>query len=90
MELSFVTTVSIIITILYSVLLLWGVWVGVHQVYQGFHQPQKLLNPLFANRNALIIFTVHLIIVSLDLFICGPLALHYKSKLWYWAGALRC
>jgi hypothetical protein len=88
LELSPVTTVSIIITILYSILLLWGVWGGVRQVYQGFRQPQKLLNPLFANRNALIIFTVHLIIVSLDLFICGPLALQYKSKLWYWGGRI--
>ena len=88
MELSSVTTLSIIITILYSMLLLWGVWVGVRQVYQGFRRPQKLLNPLFANRMALIIFTVHLIIVSLDLFVCGPLALHYKSKLWYWGGRI--
>ena len=88
MELSAVTTVSIIVTILYSTLLLWGVWVGVRQVYQGFRRPQELLNPLFANRTALIIFTVHLIIVSLDLFVCGPLALHYKSKLWYWGGRI--
>jgi hypothetical protein len=88
MELSSITTVSIIITILYSILLLWGVWVGMRQVYQGFRRPQELLNPLFANRMALIIFTVHLIIVSLDLFVCGPLALHYKSKLWYWGGSV--
>jgi len=60
----------------------------VRQVYQGFRQPQELLNPLFANRVALTIFTVHLIIVSLDLFVCGPLALHYKSKLWYWGGRI--
>jgi hypothetical protein len=62
------------------------VWVGVRQVYQGFRRPQELLNPLFGNRIAITIFTIHLIIVSLDLFVCGPLSLHYKSKLWYWGG----
>ena len=81
MDLSPVTLDSIVITIVYTVLLLWGVWVGVRQVYQGFRRPQELLNPLFGNRTAITIFTYHLIIVSLDLFVCGPLALHYKSRL---------
>ena len=88
MDTSPVTLDSIIITIVYTILLLWGVWIGVRQVYQGFHKPQALLNPLFGNRIAITIFTVHLIIVSLDLFVCGPLALHYKSKLWYWGGRI--
>ena len=30
--------------------------------------------------------TVDSIVVSLDLTVCGPLALHYKSPLWYWGG----
>ncbi|HTE44906.1 MAG TPA: hypothetical protein VK636_06655 [Gemmatimonadaceae bacterium] len=88
MELSPVTPDSIIITLVYTVLLLWGAWVGVRQVYQGFRRPQELLNPLFGNRQAIIIFTFHLFIVSLDLFICGPLSLHYKSRLWYWGGRI--
>ena len=79
---------SIVITIVYTVLLFWGAWVGVRQVYQGFRRPQELLNPLFGNRAAIVIFTFHLFIVSLDLFVCGPLALHYKSQLWYWGGRI--
>ncbi len=26
--------------------------------------------------------------VSLDLFVCGPISLHYKSRLWYWGGRI--
>jgi len=88
MDLSPVTPDSILITIIYTILLLWGTWVGVRMVYQGFRRPQELLNPLFGNRAAIIIFTYHLFIVSLDLFVCGPLALHYKSSLWYWGGSI--
>jgi hypothetical protein len=88
MNLSPVTPDSIVITVVYTVLLLWGVWVGVRQVDQGFRRPQELLNPLFGNRQAIIIFTFHLIIVSLDLFVCGPVSLHYKSRLWYWGGRI--
>ncbi len=88
MELSPITPDSIIITIVYTILLLWGVFIGVRQVYQGFRKPQQLLNPLFGNKLAITIFTAHLIVVSLDLFVCGPLALHYKSKLWYWGGRI--
>jgi hypothetical protein len=86
MDLSPITPVSILITIVYTILLFWGVWVGVRMIYQGFRRPQELLNPLFGNRAAIIIFTYHIIVVSLDLFVCGPLALHYKSTLWYWGG----
>ena len=88
MNLSPVTADSIVITILYSCLLLWGMWVGVRQVYQGFFKPQELLNPLFGNRQAIKIFTFHLIVVSLDLWVCGPVSLHYKSRLWYWGGRI--
>jgi hypothetical protein len=88
MDLSPVTATSIVITIAYSILLLWGAWVGVRQVYQGFRRPDELLNPLFGNRQAITIFTFHLFIVSLDLVVCGPLALHYKSRLWYWGGRI--
>jgi hypothetical protein len=79
---------SIVITVIYTILILWGVWVGVRQIYQGFFRPHELLNPLFGNRQAIKIFTFHIIIVSSDLFICGPLALHYKSRLWYWGGRI--
>ncbi|MDR3717741.1 MAG: hypothetical protein P4K98_02995 [Bryobacteraceae bacterium] len=82
------STGSILITIVYTILLLWGMWVGVHQVYQGFCRPQTLLNPLFGNRQAIKIFTFHLIVVSLDLLVCGPVSLHYKSRLWYWGGRI--
>jgi hypothetical protein len=88
MDFSPVTPDSILITLVYTILLFWGVWVGVRQVYQGFLQPQQLLNPLFGNRTAIVIFTAHIIVVSLDLFVCGPLALHYKSTLWYWGGRI--
>jgi len=88
MNLSPVTADSIAITVVYTILLLWGMWVGVRQVYQGFFKPETLLNPLFGNRVAIKIFTFHLIVVSLDLFVCGPLALHYKSRLWYWGGRI--
>jgi hypothetical protein len=88
MNLSPVTADSIVITILYSTLLLWGMWVGVRQVYQGFFQPKALLNPLFGNPQAIRIFTFHLIVVTLDLCVCGPISLHYKSTLWYWGGRI--
>jgi hypothetical protein len=88
MNFSPVTADSIVITILYSTLLLWGMWIGVRQVYQGFFRPQDLLNPLFGNRQAIKIFTFHLIVVSLDLFVCGPVSLHFKSRLWYWGGRI--
>lgn len=88
MDLSPVTPLSILITVAYTVLLLWGVFVGVRQIYQGFFRPHDLLNPLFGNRQAIKYFTFHLIVVSSDLFICGPLALHYKSRLWYWTGRI--
>jgi len=88
MDSSPVTPDSIVITILYTILLLWGTWVGVRMVYQGFRRPQELLNPLFGNRAAIIVFAYHLFIVSLDLYVCGPLALHYKSTLWYWGGVI--
>ena len=86
MDFSPVTVDSIAITVVYSILILWGVWVGVRQVDQGFKHPEALLNPLFGNRQAIKIFTFHLIVVSLDLFVIGPMALHYKSRLWYWGG----
>jgi hypothetical protein len=81
MDFSPVTADSIAITVVYSVLILWGVWVGVRQVHQGFNHPEALLNPLFGNRQAIKIFTFHLIVVSSDLFVIGPMALHYKSRL---------
>ncbi|HEY9125509.1 MAG TPA: hypothetical protein VIM62_00190 [Acidobacteriaceae bacterium] len=88
MNLSPVTTGSIVVTIIYSALIAWGVWVGVRQVYQGFFKPSALLNPLFGNRQAITIFTYHLVVVSLDLFVCGPVSLHYKARLWYWGGRI--
>jgi hypothetical protein len=88
MNLSPVTADSIVITALYTILLLWGMWVGIRQVYQGFCRPQELLNPLFGNRQAIKIFTFHLVVVSLDLLVCGPVSLHYKSRLWYWGGRI--
>ena len=87
-DLSPITPLSIAVTIVYSTLLLWGMSVGVRQVYQGFFKPHDLLNPLFGNRQAIKIFTFHLVIVSADLFVCGPLSLHYKSRLWYWGGRI--
>src|SRR5580704_1955749 len=88
MNLSPVTADSIAITCVYSILLLWGMWVGVRQVYQGFFRPQDLLNPLFGNRKAIEIFTFHLMVVTLDLWVCGPISLHHKSRLWYWGGRI--
>lgn len=88
MDLSPVTPDSIAITTIYTVLLLWGTWVGVHQIHQGFRRPQDLLNPLFGNRQAILIFTFHILVVSLDLYVCGPLSLHYRSRLWYWGGRI--
>jgi hypothetical protein len=88
MNFSPVTPGSIVITAVYSILLLWGMFVGVRQVYQGFFKPQDLLNPLFGNRQAIKIFTFHLGVVSADLLVCGPLSLHYKSRLWYWGGRI--
>ena len=64
-----------VITIVYSALLAAGVFVGVRQIYQGFRRPGELLNPLFGNKIAIRLFTVHIVVVSCDLFVIGPLAL---------------
>jgi len=77
-----------VITIVYSALIAGGVYVGVHQIYQGFRKPAELLNPLFGNKIAIRLFTVHIVVVSCDLFVIGPLALAHKSPLYYWGG--RC
>jgi len=80
--------VKYIITIVYSILLAGGVFVGARQIYQGFRKPSELLNPLFANKIAIRLFTVHIVVVSADLFVIGPLAIAHKSPLYYWGG--RC
>ncbi len=79
---------SLVITIIYALLLAWGFWVGLHQVWQGLRRPAELLNPLFGNRVAIRLFTLHIIVVSTDLFIIGPMAVAYKSPLWYWGGRI--
>lgn len=77
-----------VITIVYSILLAGGVFVGFRQIYQGYRRPSELLNPLFGNKIAIRLFTVHIIVVSCDLFVIGPLAVAHKSPLFYWGG--RC
>lgn len=80
--------VKYVITIAYSALLAGGVFVGIRQIYQGFRRPNELLNPLFGNKIAIRLFTVHIIVVSCDLFVIGPLSIAHKSPLFYWGG--RC
>lgn len=79
---------SLICTSIFSALLLWGVGVGIKQIWTGYYRPDTLFNPLFRNRHAMRIFVFHMVIVSLDLFVCGPLSLHFKSPLWYWGGLI--
>jgi hypothetical protein len=79
---------SLLITILYAGLLAWGFSVGARQIYQGFRRPEELLNPLFANRAAIRMFTLHIIIVTATLFVIGPLAIAHKSTLWFWGGVI--
>jgi predicted secreted protein len=79
---------SVLITALHAGLLAWGFSVGVRQIHQGFRRPGELLNPLFANRHALRLFTLHIVVVSADLFVIGPLAVAHKSTLWYWGGRI--
>ena len=79
---------SYAVTIVYSALLAGGVYVGAWQIYQGFRRPKELLNPLFANPIAIRLFTVHIIVVTCDLFVIGPLALAHKSTLYYWGGRI--
>jgi hypothetical protein len=63
-----------------------GLCVGLRQIIQGRRHPERLLNPLFANRLAINLFTLHIVVVSLDLFVIGPWAVANKSTLWYWGG----
>src|SRR5260370_2473811 len=65
-----------------------GVFLGVGQLYPAFARPAELLNPLFGNKIAIRLFTVHIIVVSCDLFVIGPLAIAHKSPLYYWGA--RC
>jgi len=83
-----VHTGSPTITAVYAILLAWGFSVGIRQIWQGFHRPAGLLNPLFANRAAIRLFTLHIVVVTTDLFIIGPMAVAYKSPLWYWGGRI--
>ena len=79
---------KLLITVAYAGLLAWGFGVGVRQIVQGYRRPRELLNPLFANRAAIRLFTLHIAVVSLDLFVIGPLAVANKSTLWYWGGRI--
>ena len=45
MDLSPVTNDSIVITIVYTVLLFWGAWVGVRQVYPGIPSATGTVEP---------------------------------------------
>ncbi len=79
---------SYVVTALYVALLAWGLYVGVRQVYQGYRLPAHLLNPLMANRHALRLYTVHLVVCVVFLFAVGPWAIAHKSMLWYWGGTI--
>jgi len=79
---------SLLITIVYSALLAWGLSVGLRQIYQGYRAPHELLNPLFANRWAIRLFALHIFVVSAELFVIGPLAIAHKSTLWFWGGVV--
>lgn len=76
------------ITVVYTGLLAWGFAVGVRQIHQGFRRPAQLLNPLFAHRIAIGLFTVHIAVATADLFLIGPWAIANKSPLWYWGGRI--
>jgi hypothetical protein len=78
----------LLITIVYSALLAWGFSVGARQIYQGYKRPKELLNPLFGNRVAIHMFTIHIVVVTADLFVIGPWALAAKSTFWYWGGRI--
>jgi hypothetical protein len=80
--------VSYLVTAVYTALLAWGCYVGVRQIYQGYRHPEALLNPLFANRHALRLFVVHLVVATAYLFVVGPIALAQKSTLWFWGGII--
>ncbi len=77
---------KLLVTAVYTGLLAWGFRVGAHQIWQGHKRPDQLLNPLFKNAAALRLFTLHIGVVSADLFVIGPLAVAHKSTLWYWGG----
>jgi hypothetical protein len=77
-----------VITIAYSALLAGGLFVGARQIYQGYRKPAELLNPLFGNKVAIRMFTIHIIVVSSDLFVISPLAIAHKSTLYYWGGRI--
>ena len=79
---------KLVVTIVYSILLAGGFTVGARQIWQGFKAPKELVNPLFGNRWAIRMFTLHIVVVSADLFVIGPLALADKSTLLYWGGAI--
>ena len=70
-----------VVSVVYIALLAWGMWVGVRQIVQGRRQPQQLLNPLFSNRLAINLFTLQIVVVSVDLFLIGQLAVANNSKL---------
>jgi hypothetical protein len=79
---------SLFITIVYSALLAWGFSIGLRQIYQGYRAPQELLNPLFANPEAIRMFALHIFVVSAELFVIAPLALANKSTPWFWGGVV--
>jgi hypothetical protein len=70
----------------YTALLAWGFGVGVRLIWQAYRKPASLLNPLYSNRGAARLFTLHMVVVSADLFVIGPWSVANKSTLWYWGG----
>ncbi len=79
---------SLLVTVIYTGLLAWGFGVGLNQIRLGLRRPEQLLNPLFGNRAAMRLFILHIVVVSADLFVIGPLAVAHKSTLWYWGGRI--
>ncbi len=77
-----------VISAVYVALLGWGMWIGIRQILQARNHPEQLLNPLFTNRVAISLFTLHIVVVSLDLFVFGPWAVAHKSTLWYWGSRI--
>lgn len=65
-----------------------GVGVGARQIWQARRKPDQLLNPLFANRVAIRLFILHIVVVTADLFVIWPLAITHKGPLWYWGGRI--
>lgn len=77
-------TLSLVATLVYVILLLWGVSVGNTVIINSLYRKDNLANPTFARKYPSLIFIVHFLVCNLHTLVLGPLFLMCRLRMWYW------